>query len=95
MEHIFPDAIVCCAGGVLVALLNFALTKRKMEKDPKGLPRFFIVRQGINIVYLGLVYLLSNKISWDVMYMLIGAVLGLTLPSMALAASLSKNGGKK
>ena len=95
MDSIFPGAFVVLLGGAAVALLNFWLTKRKMERDPDGLPRFFLVRTALNVGYLALIYLLTERFGWEPMRLLLAAAIGLTVPSVVLAAGLSKNAAPK
>lgn len=77
-------------GGVGIAALNAALTKAVLKKKPSALASFFTVRQILNIGYLAAVYFLAKVLPWDLFPLLIGAALGITLPSFFFTAQIAK-----
>ncbi len=74
-------ALVTAAIGLLIAFANYAISKKVLEKTPEKFSFISVIRQVLQIGFLALVYFVGTKIqSVDVMYLLIGAVLGITLP---------------
>ena len=82
-------AFVC---GGAVAYGNYALTKRMLLKKQgaKSLSGVSALRQVINVAYLVLVSLLAKKLPLSMAWLLIGAVLGLTIPMFLFTARLAK-----
>ena len=91
-------AVPAALGGAVIALINARLTRRTAEKKPESIGSIFLVRQLLNVGYLALVYYLSHRWADSMTPLLIGAVLGLTVPSFLFALRLSRensSGGKK
>lgn len=68
------------AVGFCVSLLNFLLSREILKKHPDKYAFSSVLRQIIQIAYLVAVYLVSGHTPWDTWYMLIGGVLGVTVP---------------
>lgn len=90
MAQSLPGALLAMVLGIGVALLNYALTRSVLRKKPDRVAAFFSVRQIINVAYLAGVYFLSALLPWNRTVVLLGAALGLTVPSMLLATRLSR-----
>lgn len=84
-------AIFC---GFLVALVNYALSKSMLTKAPEKYSLVTVARQVLQIGFLVFVYFIGDKIEVvDTMYLLVGAVLGMTLPMIYFTKKLlSLNG---
>lgn len=73
-------AVITFALGCVIATLNYLLSKSILKKNPEKYAMATIIRQSLQILYLAGVFLVSRAVSWNTLYMLIGAVLGITLP---------------
>lgn len=66
--------------GVCIAYVNYRLTA-KSAKNPTGqFAVVSLVRQFLNFGYLAAVFFVAPLTPWDRTWMLVGAVLGVTLP---------------
>ena len=82
--------LLAFAGGCAVSVLNFFINRRTLEKKPSALASMSMARQLLSIGYLVLVFLLAKVLPWDHMPLLLGAAIGLTIPSILLALRLAK-----
>ncbi|MBR5202200.1 MAG: hypothetical protein IKW45_02950 [Clostridia bacterium] len=73
-------AVITFALGGVVSYLSFLISKSILIKQPEKFAFSTVLRQTIQIFYLVAVYFISKYISWDTWYMLIGAVVGVTVP---------------
>lgn len=74
-------AVITAAIGFLIAFLNFAFSKKVLQKKPDKIPTAFIGRQFLQVAYLVLVYLVGAQINnINVAFLLAGAALGMTIP---------------
>ena len=80
MNENIVGAIFSFALGVVVAFLNFLLSKAILTKQPEKYAFSTIVRQATQVLYLVAVFFISDYTPWDSWYMLIGAVLGVSVP---------------
>ena len=83
-------AIITFVLGFAVAGLNFLLSKAILTKQPDKYAFSTILRQLIQVLYIVAVYFVAEKTPWDMMYMLVGAVLGVTLPMFFFTQRLVK-----
>ena len=82
-------AVVAAVMGGLVAFLNYIMSKTVLEKVPDKYAFTMIVRQVLQIGFLVVAYFIGSKIeSINLVYILVGAVLGLTLPMMIFTKKL-------
>ena len=77
-------------GGVAVSWLNYRINLRTLKKKPSALASVSVVRQLLSIGYLVLVFALAGVLPWDHMPLLLGAAVGLTIPSILLAMRLAQ-----
>lgn len=79
-----PDiigAVITAIIGTLIAFVNYVFSKRVLTKAPEKYSFTTVVRQVLQIGFLALVYFAGTKLTdADPVYLLVGAVLGLTLP---------------
>ncbi len=80
MNENIVGAIITFALGIGVATVNFLLSKAILTKQPEKYAFSTIIRQIMQILYIVAVYFVSTVAPWDMWYMLIGAVLGVTVP---------------
>ena len=90
MNENIVGAIFSFALGIVVAYLNFLLSKAILTKQPEKYAISTVLRQVIQIIYIVAVYFVSTVAPWDMWYMLIGAVLGVTIPMIYFTHKLIK-----
>ncbi|MBE6884019.1 MAG: hypothetical protein E7487_05390 [Ruminococcaceae bacterium] len=79
--------------GAGLSVGNYFLTKKLINRQKNTSPLAVIsfLRQTFNIAYLVAIYFLSKVLPWPMEAMLIGAALGITIPSFLLSAKLSRS----
>lgn len=77
-------------GGAAVSLLNYWINYRTLKRKPAALASMSVVRQLLSVGYLAAVFLLAKVLPWDYMPLLLGAAIGLTVPSVLLSMRLAK-----
>ena len=81
MSHNIIGALVTAVIGFLIAFINYSFSKKALEKAPEKFSLITVVRQILQIGYLAIVYFVGTKIQVaDVVYLLVGAVSGMTIP---------------
>ncbi len=83
-------ALAFLAGGCAVSYLNYLISRMIIRKKPNILASSAVIRQIINIAYLAAVYFLTPMTEASLMYTIVGAVIGLTVPMLILTAKLVK-----
>ncbi len=73
-------AVITFALGVGIATLNYCISKYFLVKNPDKFAMTTVVKQIFNVGYLVVVYMLGDFLPFKLSYLLIGAVLGITLP---------------
>lgn len=87
--NIIGTAAALAAGAALSAG-NCFLTLRVWKKDPGKLPSLFALRQFLNIVFLVAVWFVTPLTPCDRTWVLIGAAIGLTLPTLILTPRIMR-----
>lgn len=81
MNHNIIGAAAAFAAGAVIAFINYLISKKVLVKAPEKYSLITVVRQIIQVGFLALTYLLGTKIQFaDVTYLLVGAVVGVTVP---------------
>lgn len=81
-------AAVAFAAGVLVAALNYLISKAVLQKSPEKFSFVTILRQVIQIAFLVLAFFASQKLELNMVYPFVGAVVGLTVPMLFFTKKL-------
>ena len=81
--------------GAVIAYINYVISKHLLKKKPDMYAMGQIVRQAIQIGYLILIYALGGYTPWSPNWLLVGGVLGITLPMLFFTARLVKFNDKK
>jgi len=76
--------------GFGIAAANYVLSRHILLKHPAQYPMTMVARQIIQVVYIVLVFILGSFSPWDRIWMLVGAVLGITLPMFWFTFKLVK-----
>jgi hypothetical protein len=88
-----PDilgAVITFAVGLGIATLNFFISKYFLEKNPDKFAMTTVIKQIFNVGYLVAVYMSGDFLPFKLSYLLIGAVLGITLPMFIFTRKLLK-----
>lgn len=87
-----PDiigALVAAIAGFLVAFINYTFSKKVLIKTPDKYLFTTMARQVLQVLFLVLVYFIGTKTKVaNVMYLLVGAVLGMTVPMVYFTKKL-------
>lgn len=76
--------------GTVIATANYIFSKFVIKNHPDKYATAQVVRSIVQIVFLFAVYLLGGHTPWSVTALLIGGVLGMTLPMLVFTAKLVK-----
>ena len=76
--------------GVGIATLNFFISKYFLKKNPDKFAMTTVIKQILNVGYLVAVYMVSDLVQVKLSYLLIGAVLGITVPMFIYTRKLLK-----
>lgn len=93
LENII-GALISLAGGALISFVNYKITASIMKKKPEVIAASAVIRQIINVAYLVLVYFAAPHTPASVVYLLVGAVVGLTVPMFCFTYRLVKKSDK-
>lgn len=74
-------AAIAFLAGVAVSALNYLLSKRVLQRAPEKYASMTVARQMIQVLYLVAVFFVGERISVSVIWLLVGAALGVTVPS--------------
>ncbi|MBQ8868992.1 MAG: hypothetical protein IJ027_04670 [Oscillospiraceae bacterium] len=83
-------AAITLALGVLIAVGNYFLSAYMLKKRPEAYASTTVLRQMIQVLYLVAVLLIGEKTPADVIYLLIGAAVGITVPMFYFTGKLVK-----
>ena len=95
MVTILIAGFLAFLGGTGISILNDRITRRLMDTKPNAFAGFTVIRQGINIAYLVILFFLQKLLPCGVTELLVGGVLGVTLPSIFLAYRMAGEVAKK
>ena len=90
MTHWIVGGAVGLLGGVGIAVLNFAISRAVIRKKPSVYASFSMVRQLIHIGYLLLLFFIAPVTPWGRTELLIGGVIGMTVPMFLFTPWLMK-----
>lgn len=89
MKNTVIAATVAAAIGLLISFLNYLISKKVLIAAPGKYSAVTVIRQLLQIGYLALVYFTGTRLqSVDATYLLVGAVLGMTLPMIFFTKKL-------
>ena len=86
----FLGAAIAFLLGFGIAAGNYALSSRILKKAPNKLSLAMMARQFVQVLFLVLVYFLGQYTPWNRLWLLVGAVLGMTLPMLWFTSKLVK-----
>lgn len=84
-------AVITLFGGVLISVLNYLLSRYLLTKHTDKFVFSTLLRQIIQIGYLVAVYFIGDSFTmYNITYLLVGAVIGVTVPMLFFTHSLVK-----
>ncbi len=86
-------ALIAALPGAGIAFLNYSLTRKALAKQTgaaAGIGTATLLRTLIDAGFLAAVWFLAPYTPWDKVWMLAGAVIGLTLPMLFLTPRLAR-----
>lgn len=87
--HLIGAAITFSVG-ILIAFLSYLFSSHTIKKKPEHYPSTTIIRQIIQVLYFVAVYFVGEKTELNIIYLLVGAALGITLPMFYFTNKLVK-----
>lgn len=90
MDSNIAGAAAAFIVGALICFGNFKLSEYFIKKQPDKFKYVSFIRQIIQIGYILILFFVAPKTPWDRTYILIGAVLGITLPMFPFTYKLLK-----
>ncbi len=80
---------MAAGAGLLVAFVNYLFSKSVLVKAPQKYSLITVVRQILQVGFLAAVYFIGTKTELaDPVYLLVGAVLGMTVPMIYFTKKL-------
>ena len=83
-------ALAAFLAGAGICYLNYLISKKVLTKYPQNFSFVTILRQLLQIGFIVIAYIIGSKTTLDTWYLLIGGVLGLTLPMFYFTKKLVK-----
>ncbi len=88
MDYNVISMAVCIMAGVLVAYINYLISKRILETHPEKLAFSAVIRQVVQISYLAAVYFIGARLEMNLIMLLAGAAVGMTVPMLFFTKKL-------
>ena len=88
MAHNIIGAVICALAGFLIAYANYILSRKILETHPEKLALSTVARQVIQVGYLIAVYFIGSGLAVSLTYLLVGAVIGMTVPMLFFTKKL-------
>lgn len=81
MSYNIIGAVTAAVAGVLIAFVNYVFSKKVLIKAPEKYSLITVARQILQVGFLVIVYFVGEKTQLaDPVYLLVGAVAGMTVP---------------
>lgn len=90
MVYVVAGCVIAFAAGAAVAWVNYRLNLYILKKKPNALARMSLVREALSIICLVAAYAVGGAVPGGRVPILIGAAVGLTVPSVLLSMKLAK-----
>lgn len=88
MAHNIIGAVICALAGFLIAYVNYLLSKKILKKYPEKFALATVARQVIQVGYLAAVYFIGAEFTDSILYLLVGAAVGMTVPMLFFTKKL-------
>ena len=92
MSSNFIAALVAFLGGSVISVVNAVITAKQINSETHSISgNTPIIRQVLSFAYLAGVFLVVRKLPIDPFWPLIGAAVGLTVPSILFTLTIVKH----
>ncbi len=89
MNYDIIGAATAAVTGLFIAFINYLISKKVLIKAPEKFSLITVVRQVIQVGYIVAVYFIGDAAGIEKpAYLLVGAVLGMTLPMLLFTKKL-------
>ena len=89
MSNLVGAAVVFLLGAGIAAG-NYSISRHVLKTNPDKYSLTMVARQFVQIAFIVLVYVLGQYTPWDRFWLLVGGVLGMTLPMIWFTSRLVK-----
>ena len=91
METQYTAALIAFLGGAVISLVNAVITARQVKSNKDAMGNASVLRQILGLIYLAATYFVVRKLGIDYFLPLLGAAIGVTIPSILFAITIAKN----
>ncbi len=91
METQYTAALIAFLGGAVISLVNAVITARQVKSNKDAMGNASVLRQILGLIYLTATYFVVRKLGIDYFLPLLGAAIGVTIPSILFAITIAKN----
>ena len=91
METQYTAALIAFLGGAVISLVNAVITARQVKSNKDAMGNATVLRQILGLIYLTATYFVVRKLGIDYFLPLLGAAIGVTIPSILFAITIAKN----
>lgn len=91
METKYIAALAAFLGGAVISLINALITAKQVKSEKESFGSTSILRQVLSFLYLAVIYFLTRKMKLDPLFPLLGAAIGLTVPSILFTITIVNN----
>ena len=96
LNHPVVGGLATFLAGAAMAGVNYLISRAVLKSKPEMFAYTTVIRQCINVAYLAALYFLADLLPWGATELLLGGVIGITLPSFYFTHCLVKlNDGMK
>ncbi len=82
MGNNFVGAFLFFIIGAVICFVNYRLSDYFLKKHKKIVSAVSLIRQALQVGYIALLFFTADYTPWDKTYVLVGGVLGVTLPML-------------
>jgi len=86
----FVGAAIAFLLGAGIATGNYYISRHVLKTNPDKYSLTMVARQFVQVTFIVLVYMLGAYTPWDRLWLLVGGVLGMTLPMIWYTGRLVK-----
>ena len=90
MDIRYTAALIAFFGGAMISLINAVITAKQLKSNKDNMGNASLLRQILNLAYLVITYFVVRKLNIEFFLPLLGAAIGLTVPSVLFAITIAK-----
>lgn len=89
MDEKVLAALIAFLGGAVISLINAVITAKQAASSSESMGNTSLIRQILSMVYLTATYFVVRKLGIDYLMPMVGAAVGLTVPSILFAITIA------